>query len=342
MRRRTILTGGGLVAVAGAAGWAAFGLGGGTDPAAPAPAASVAGVPVRRETLVRSVTADGQVGFGTPQPFGVKAAGTVTWLAPEGSTVRRGQTVARVDDQPVVLLYGVLPAYRDLAEPAEGADVVQLETNLKALGYTGFTADRRLSAATTAAIRRWQHDLGLPETGSVALARVVYAPGPVRIEQHLVRLGSPAPADIASVTGTAKMVTASVPAAEAGWAKAGVAVTIGADGAEVAGTVQAVTQPAATAESGGGPPAVTVTITVADQGKLSQDRGAVTVRYAAEQRPNVLTVPVAALLALSEGGYGVELNSGGIVAVKVGMFAGGRVEISGSGIAENVVVRVPQ
>jgi len=58
----------------------------------------------------------------------------------------------------------------------------------------------------------------------------------------------------------------------------------------------------------------------------------------------VLTVPVAALLALSEGGYGVQVVSGGtshIVAVQVGMFAGGRVEISGAGIDVGTLVGVP-
>jgi multidrug efflux system membrane fusion protein len=58
----------------------------------------------------------------------------------------------------------------------------------------------------------------------------------------------------------------------------------------------------------------------------------------------VLTVPVAALLALSEGGYGVQVVEGTgtrIVAVETGLFADGRVEISGSGIAAGTNVGVP-
>lgn len=51
-----------------------------------------------------------------------------------------------------------------------------------------------------------------------------------------------------------------------------------------------------------------------------------------------------ALLALAEGGYGVELVEGGetrIVPVKVGMFANGRVEVEGPALAEGVRVGVP-
>jgi len=58
----------------------------------------------------------------------------------------------------------------------------------------------------------------------------------------------------------------------------------------------------------------------------------------------VLTVPVAALLALAEGGYGLEVVDGGrssITAVETGLFADGRVEVSGSGIAAGTTVGVP-
>lgn len=338
--RRALIAAGAAILV-GAAVWAAFGLGGGEGSAQPS-AAPPATASVERQNLVRTVTVDGTVGFGTPQPLAVKASGTITWLASAGSTVRRGQPLVRVDDQPVVLLYGVLPAYRELAAGAEGADVVELETNLKALGYEGFTPDREFSAATTAAVKHWQRDLGLPETGSVEVARIVYAPGPLRVANPVVRLGSASPADVLDVTGTTKTVTASVPVGDSGWARPGVPVTI-EPGSEhgVAGKVQSVAESVpAGAESG--PATVAVTIAVADQKALAQDRGSVSVRYTAEQRDNVLTVPVSALLALSEGGYGVELADGGIVAVAVGMFADGRVEVSGSGLTEGAAVKVPR
>jgi hypothetical protein len=59
----------------------------------------------------------------------------------------------------------------------------------------------------------------------------------------------------------------------------------------------------------------------------------------------VLSVPVAALVALAEGGYGVQVVTGSTtryVGVQTGLFADGNVEISGDGIAEGVTVGMPK
>jgi hypothetical protein len=53
-------------------------------------------------------------------------------------------------------------------------------------------------------------------------------------------------------------------------------------------------------------------------------------------------VPVEALVARRGGGYGVELAAGRrVVPVETGLFAGGYVEIEGSGIREGTRVVVP-
>jgi multidrug efflux pump subunit AcrA (membrane-fusion protein) len=75
------------------------------------------------------------------------------------------------------------------------------------------------------------------------------------------------------------------------------------------------------------------------------DAAVVTVVFSAAQRKDVLTVPVAALVALAEGGYGVEVITGGtskFVKVETGLFAGGRVEVTGAGLAEGTVVGMPK
>ena len=91
---------------------------------------------------------------------------------------------------------------------------------------------------------------------------------------------------------------------------------------------------------------IQVTVTIADQKKLgSLDAAPVDLDFVSQARKDVLAVPVAALLALPKGGYGVQVVEGGatrIVAVKTGMFAAGRVEISGDGIAEGARVGVPK
>ncbi|MGW5373049.1 hypothetical protein ACWES4_33215 [Streptomyces sp. NPDC004011] len=96
-------------------------------------------------------------------------------------------------------------------------------------------------------------------------------------------------------------------------------------------------------------------ITFDDQDSLGRlQSGPVTVRYTRKQRKDVLTVPVAALTALAEGGYGLELagdgprgggDAGGpgrFVPVRTGLFAGGRVEVSGPGVREGMKVRIPK
>ena len=91
---------------------------------------------------------------------------------------------------------------------------------------------------------------------------------------------------------------------------------------------------------------IEVTVTITDQEALgSLDAAPADVDFVSEERKDVLAVPVAALLALAEGGFGVEIVDGDttrIVAVKTGMFAAGRVEVSGEGIAEGVRVGVPK
>ena len=65
-----------------------------------------------------------------------------------------------------------------------------------------------------------------------------------------------------------------------------------------------------------------------------------------EKRENVLSVPVGALVALSPEQFGVEVvqadNTTQRVPVTTGLFAAGRVEISGEGLAEGQRVVVPQ
>ncbi|MEJ3749639.1 peptidoglycan-binding domain-containing protein [Actinomycetes bacterium KLBMP 9797] len=353
---RAIVVGAVVLAAVAVAGAATLGLRlrGGDEPAAgrTAPAATT---PVTRQTLVEAVTAQGELGYGPTTPLAATAPGTVTWLPEPGATVGRGDILLRADELPVLLLYGALPMYRPLAETAKGRDVEQFEDNLAALGYEGFTVDEEFSVATTAAVKRWQKDLELPETGTVEKERLVYAPGAVRIAERLVRIGASATGDVLSYTGATRGVTVSTQAAEAGWAAKGVKVTVTLpDGKTVAGEVSGVVEAGAGAAREGAAaaapadraPTVDIAVTVKDQKALGKlDRGGVSVRYIAKERKDVLTVPVTALLALAEGGYGVEVvlpDGPRVIAVEVGLFAEGRVEVSGAELAEGVQVGVPE
>src|SRR5882757_4405576 len=122
---------------------------------------------VTRQTLVDTQTESGELGYADSITLSGRLGGTVTALPAVGSVVERGQGVYRVDDTPVILLYGPLPAYRALAVDTEGADVKQFEENLAALGYGGFTVDEEYTSATAEAVVVWQEDLAPTETGMV-------------------------------------------------------------------------------------------------------------------------------------------------------------------------------
>jgi peptidoglycan hydrolase-like protein with peptidoglycan-binding domain len=338
-----------LLAGAGAVGAWRF-----TDRPAPAPAPkAVTTEPITRETLTEEVVVTGRLNYGATTPVAVTTPGMVTWLPPVGAPVRRGQALARVDDQPVVLLYGDMPLYRPLTVGTKGRDVEQFEENLQKLGYVGFTADEEYTTSTADAVKRWQKWMEVPVTGAVGLGFVVYVPSAIRVANHLVRPGAAAGGDVLTYTGQRRTILVDLEAGKSAWAKKGVAVRITLpDGATTKGKVSKVENtpstpaPDATAAPAGETDGVTVTVEVADQDAIrAVDPGRLDVRYTAKERKDVLTVPVAALLALSEGGYGLELVDGTgrrIVPVEVGLFTAARIEVSGEGIEEGVTVAIPE
>ncbi|HEY9371232.1 peptidoglycan-binding domain-containing protein [Streptomyces sp.] len=404
--RRTALIASAVVVVAAVAVVGALGLGGGGDegPGAPPRAGSL--VPVTKTTLTERTTVDGQLGFGTELPLPVKATGTVTWLPEQGASVERGGTLLRVNDRPVVLMYGTLPMYRDLGLTADepdkgsggtdaggqgsdggkgkspdpsgspapggagdggttggktgtsraprelkGADVRQFETNLAALGYTGFTVDEKFTDGTASAVKRWQKSLGLEQTGAVGVGDVVYSAGKVRIGQAGARLGSAVGENTLAFTGTTRKVLVNASAADAAWAVRGAAVTVALPtGDSVKGQVASIGKQATAPEggggeggSGGGDATIPVTVTLQDQKAVGRlESGPVTVEYVGREAKDVLSVPVSALVALAEGGHGLETEDGRFVAVKTGLFADGNVEVSGPAVREGMKVRIPE
>jgi membrane fusion protein, multidrug efflux system len=346
---RAVITTVAAAAVVGAASAAAIGFGG--DPAR-TPTSSAkppATAPITRTTLYDREEVDGTLGHGTEKEISGRLSGTVTWLPETGAVVQRGQPLYKVDDRSVLLLYGALPAYRELRVGTEGADVRQFETELRALGYTGFSVDDEYTSSTADAVERWQEASGLTETGTVELGRVMYAAGPVRVASVSGSVAGSAQGGLLNVSGTSRVVTVELDVADQRLAVEGAAVGVELpNGKSVQGTIAAV---ATVVEPGQGENEaetkieVTVALGDADQAAISGfDQATVDVTFTASERKNVLTVPVAALLALAEGGYGVQLvEEGGtrIVRVETGLFSGGRVEISGDGITEGMTVGMP-
>jgi peptidoglycan hydrolase-like protein with peptidoglycan-binding domain len=248
-------------------------------------------------------------------------------------------------------MYGSLPAYRALGPGDEGADVKQLEQNLKALGYIGFTVDDEYTAATADAVTEWQEDLGLTESGRVELGRVVFAPGAIRVNSVKAGLGAQAGPgqEVLDYTGTTPVVTVRLDVGDARLAKVGAKVQVTLpDGKQVGGTVQRVytVVEEANEPNGSDQTMIEAIVSLGDaKAAAGLDVAAVSVLFTAAEHKDVLTVPIAALLALAEGGYGVEVVNGSsshYVRVETGLFANGRVEVSGDGIAEGTTVGMPK
>ncbi len=108
--------------------------------------------------------------------------GVVTDVVAAGDTIAQGDVIYRVNGEPVVAMYGDVPAYRtlrDLDDNMTGTDVQQLEEALVALGYdpdSDAAVDEEFSAYTATMVERWQEELGVEETGVVGYGDVIFIP----------------------------------------------------------------------------------------------------------------------------------------------------------------------
>jgi membrane fusion protein, multidrug efflux system len=175
-------------------------------------------VTVQRRTLTEHAQLSGTLGYGSALELYDRMPGTFTWLPSVGSVIERGGTLFKVNQLPIVLMYGSVPAYRTLKEGVgDGEDVTQLNENLIALGYDpyGAIADyERFNEATAAAVRRWQKTEGLPQTGEVELGRVIFAPSARRVTALKATLGQDPPGGEGSQAAGGVKEAASKPASK--------------------------------------------------------------------------------------------------------------------------------
>ncbi|MEV2272025.1 peptidoglycan-binding protein [Nonomuraea africana] len=307
---------------------------------------------ITRQDLVDTKTVDGSLTYSGERDVNPDVSGTVTWVAAEGAVIRRGHPLLKVDRRPVVLMYGKLPLYRELRQGiSDGPDIEQLERNLQALGHgDGLTVDEHFSYATHLAVKQWQDDQGLPATGKVDAAQVVFLPAAARVTAARVALGvKTRPGQrVLTVSGVRRLVHVDLGTGDQALARKGAKVTVELPGGERAtGRITSVGAVARSSESAPGQDGATtidVDITLDESPRTKLDQAPVEVEMESERRGNVLAVPVEALLALREGGYGVEVVEGAatrLVTVRTGGFGGGLVEISGAGLREGMKVGVP-
>jgi peptidoglycan hydrolase-like protein with peptidoglycan-binding domain len=311
------------------------------------PATDHATVAVVRRDLARTEDLDGTIGYGDATPLVLTAQGTLTGLPEPGDVIEPGDIVAEVDGLPIIALQGAFPLWRALGPGVDdGKDVLQVEYVLASLGYAqehDVTVDEEWTAATTEAVEAFQEDHGQDDDGEIDVGELVFIDGPVLVADVTGVAGQPAAEAGISVTTTEQSVHVDLDTTDADLLAVGDEVEVELPTAATATATVAAIGTAQTEEATG-ESSLPVTLTLTDAPALA-DGTPVDVHVEIAAATGVLAVPVEAVLALAEGGYAVEVvDAAGatrLVAVTLGVFADGMVEIEGD-IEAGAEVVVPE
>lgn len=285
----------------------------------------------------------------SPVPVGSNlASGVVTQvsIAP-GDEVLPGSVLYRVDERPVVVAEGAVPAFRPVGRGTEGADARQVQQMLTDLGFYTGAVDGEAGSWTVAAIREWQESLGMPQTGVVEAGDVVFVPAlPTRVslDGEVIARGRSVSGGEEAVQGLppAPVFTVPVTDAQAGMVPAGTLVEVtspdgdvwdafvtGQTRDDVSGVVSM------TLEGEGGAVicgAACAQVPVTGQARLAS-------RIVTQETVAGLVVPSAALTTGADGQIAVIGEDGQRMPVTVGASARGMSVVEG--VPDGTRVRVP-
>ena len=350
-----------LVAVSATGGAVAVSSGKPVAPATSVPPANTATVDKTR--LSAMVSVHGTLGYraasdGSPSSVINQARGIYTKLPAAGDEVQAGDELYRVDDQPVLLLRGTVPAYRDLHRGDAGNDVRQLNQNLHALGYDADAAidpdDDEFTSNTEHALEALQHAKGFDVAGTLAVGDAVFLPdAAVLIANVAAKLGGSAQpgAAVFDATSDTLEVRVDLEASQQGQVHQGDSARITLPGnRSVTGKVDRlgrVAQVRPGPDNNVGDATIPAFIALDDAGKAQGlDRAPVQVDITTEGVESALSVPVTAIVGKAGGGFAVEVVGDGgrreLVEVGLGLFdtTAGRVEVDGD-VREGDRVVVP-
>ena len=274
-----------------------------------------------------------------------------------------------------VLMFGDVPMWRELREGiSAGHDVAQLKQNLLLLGYGSvgyFNVDQNFDTSTSDAVNRMQVDLGLAATGRIGFGDVVFLPGPAFIEYtsditdigidvnpntelatltptEKIEVAIGSNGDISTVSESLQRVRTSIEVADQDLIDIGTKVEVELpDESLITGTINEIASVAVIPTGNqASDPYLEVYVSIDGDTGLPEWTGApVTVSVTKSLAENVLTAPVASLLALLGGGYAVELpdtNPPRLIPVELGVYADGWVELNGPGLEVGTEVLVPR
>lgn len=291
--------------------------------------------------------------------------GTVGHFAAAGTPVVTGTVLFQQNGHPVAAIEGDSSTTPTLGRTlkkgvADGVDVKMLETMLVAGGFDpdkAIVVDDHFDDATAAAVQRWWAKNGLTVTGAIEVpaGSFVTVPGGLFVGAPSVADGATIGRDavVMSLTTSARQITTSAPLGDATFVVGASIDVLFPDGTDTTGKVVTVGNVAtAPSNNPGATPTVPVTLDVASV-PVAYDNFVqipVTLRVVAQQEKGAFVVPVSALVALAEGGFGLEVvdgkNADGttashLIGVKTGIFSNGFVSVTGTKVTDGLEVVVP-
>lgn len=299
---------------------------------------------------------------GTADAFYGEHDGEIDLEVASGDAVTSGQVLYTVDGRPVIAVVADaddVDFERDLALGIDdGDDIEVIETMLVELGYDAggdLEVDDEFTEETAEAITDFWDDLAdryddLDVVDELALDDiVVVAPDtvvgmPTEHDAEILAAGTQL---WSSESGEAqRIVTTELPVADQADLQLGQTVDIEfPDGSIVAGTVSDVARTSVldpTMPDADPMLPIEISIDEIPESAAAFNELDVTVLITDEVAQNAIVVPVTALVAIGDGNYAVEVVAADgttrFVAVDVGMFADGNVEVTGIDAGQSVVV----
>ncbi len=299
---------------------------------------------VATRTLEETEEFPGSLGYGDQFALPGYANGTVTWVPEEESILEPGTALYRIDDRPTYWAHGDVPMYRELSSGKEGADVEQLQRFLQEEGYLDTEAelDGDYGSATRRAVKAWQDDHDLDDTGRIDAGQLLFLPYEAIRVATAPRIGDTAQGGVLEVTEPDLFVSATINGRKKKVFEGTPNIEVEtAAGNRYAATVESIEARQSQDPFGGQEYLVRLKLDSTN----GEKPGEVTVEVIDVLAEDVLAVPARALLALVEGGYAVERvgadGAASYVAVEIGEFADGWVEVTGDLSAGDTVV-VPE
>lgn len=295
-----------------------------------------------RRTLSQSKEFNAQISYGDTFTVPTTAQGVVTSRPERGDVIEPGGELFRVDNKPVFLAQGYMPMYREMKKTPDvkikgekymrGYDVAHLQ---QFLIDAGFDDDGELveptgefDPVTEKAVKAWQKSVGHSSTGRVDRAQLVIHPEAIRVDVTM-QLG--AEFQGLSASAISQQLSFNVASRDRQLVSEGGTVQIAApDGTVVDGTVTELER--SIDEQGSS----VIKATVIPNSPLPIDATTAVATATEVLAEDALVVPVRALLAVSQGGFAVEMampgpdGGGRLVRVELGEVAGGFAEVSGA------------